>query len=52
MGKRFTEIGDERRKFIEQQKMFFIATAASDGRVNLSPKSMDPLRVMDDNRVV
>ena len=52
MGKRYNEIGDERREFIEQQKMFFVATAASDGRVNLSPKGMDSLRVMGDNRVV
>ena len=52
MGKRFTEIGDERRRFIEQQKMFFVGTAAPGGRVNVSPKGMDSLRVMDDNRVV
>ena len=52
MGTRFTEIGDERREFIEQQKMFFVGTAAPGGRVNVSPKGMDSLRVMDDNRVV
>ena len=52
MGKRFTEIGDERREFIEQQKMFFVGTAAAKGRVNVSPKGMDSLRVLGDNRVV
>ena len=52
MGKRFTEIGDERREFIEKQKMFFVGTAAPDGRVNVTPKGMDSLRVMSDNRVV
>ena len=52
MGKRFTEIGEERREFIERQKMFFVGTAAPDGRVNVSPKGMDSLRVMDDNRVI
>ena len=52
MGKRYNEIGDERREFIEQQKLFFVATAAPNGRVNLSPKGMDSLRVMGDNRVV
>jgi len=52
MGKRFTEIGAERREFIEKQKMFFVGTAAPDGRVNVSPKGMDSLRVLDDNRVV
>ena len=40
------------RKFIESQQMFFVATAAPDGRVNLSPKGMDSLRVLGDNRIV
>lgn len=39
-------------EFIGQQPMFFVATAASDGRVNLSPKGMDTLRVMDERHVV
>ena len=52
MGKRFTEIGDERREFIERQKMFFVGTAAPEGRVNVSPKGMDALRVLGDTRVV
>ncbi len=52
MGKRFDEIGDQRREFIERQKMFFVGTADSDGRVNVSPKGMDSLKVLGDNRVV
>ena len=52
MGKRFNEIGDQRLEFIEQQKMFFVGTADSDGRVNVSPKGMDSFKVMGDNRVV
>lgn len=40
------------RAFIERQKLFFVATAAADGRVNLSPKGMDSLRIIDDNRIV
>lgn len=40
------------RKFIERQKLFFVATAAGDGRVNVSPKGMDTLRVVDGNRIV
>jgi len=52
MGKRFDNIGDQRRGFIEQQKMFFVGTADSDGRVNVSPKGMDSLKVIGDNRVV
>lgn len=52
MGKRFDAIGPEHRSFIEAQKMFFVATAAPDGRVNMSPKGHDTLRVIDENRVV
>lgn len=40
------------RAFIERQKMFFVATAAGDGRVNLSPKGMDTLHIVDDNRII
>ncbi|MCU0912376.1 MAG: pyridoxamine 5'-phosphate oxidase family protein [Rhodobacteraceae bacterium] len=40
------------RAFIERQPMFFVATAAPEGRVNLSPKGMDTLRILDDRRIV
>lgn len=52
MAKRFTEIPAQLRRFIEAQKIFFVATAAADGRVNVSPKGMDSLRVVDSNRVI
>ena len=52
MAKRYTEISDRLKQFIEVQKIFFVATAAADGRVNVSPKGMDSLRVIDNNRVV
>ena len=39
-------------KFIERQPMFFVATAAADGRVNVSPKGLDSLRVLGPNRIV
>lgn len=40
------------RSFIERQQMFFVATAAPDGRVNLSPKGLDALRILSDTRIV
>ena len=52
MGSRYPAIGSEHRAFIERQPMYFVATAAPDGRVNVSPKGMDSLRVMDANRVI
>ncbi len=36
------------RKFIERQHVFFVATAAETGRVNLSPKGADSLRILSD----
>ena len=39
------------RAFIEAQPVFFVATAAETGRVNLSPKGADSLRVLDDTRI-
>lgn len=38
--------------FIGEQPLFFVATAAPQGRVNVSPKGMDSLRVLDPHRVV
>lgn len=51
MGKQYTAIKDDHRAFIEAQKMFFVATAAPTGRVNVSPKGMDSLRVLTPNRI-
>lgn len=52
MGKQYTAIPDKLKQFIEAQKIFFVGTATADSRVNLSPKGMDSLRVLDANRVV
>jgi len=38
--------------FINEQNLFFVATAAADGRVNVSPKGMDTLRVPEEDRIV
>lgn len=39
------------RRFIESQKVFFVATAAEDGRVNVSPKGADSLRILSDHNI-
>jgi hypothetical protein len=53
MAKPHDHINPEHRAFIEAQQMFFVATAplAPGGRVNISPKGLDTLRVLDDRRV-
>lgn len=52
MGKRMDYIREDHQQFIEQQKIFFVATAKSDGRINLSPKGSDSFRVLGPNRVM
>ena len=52
MAKKLPEITEELRAFIERQHIFFVGTAAEDGRVNVSPKGMDTLRVIDGNKLV
>ena len=37
--------------FIERQPVFFVATAAPDGRVNVSPKGMSTLQILNDAHV-
>jgi len=50
MGKVVAAIDPQLRAFIEAQPVFFVATAPSgdDGHVNLSPKGLDTLRVLDE----
>jgi hypothetical protein len=45
------ELSDALRRFIEAQHIFFVATAADEGRINLSPKGMDTFRCLDERRV-
>ncbi len=52
MGQQYSEILDKLKQFIEDQKMFFVGTATADSRVNISPKGMDSLKVISNNRVV
>ena len=52
MAKQFDQINDDHRQFIEEQHIFFCGTAADEGRVNISPKGMDSLRVMGPNRII
>jgi len=51
MAKQYEHIDDAHRAFIAQQKIFFVGTAGAEGRVNVSPKGMDSLRVLGLNRV-
>lgn len=52
MGNKSTSLNKHHKQFIEQQKLFFVATAAPTGYINLSPKGTDSFRVVNDTRVV
>ncbi|MCA6074982.1 pyridoxamine 5'-phosphate oxidase family protein [Fulvivirga sedimenti] len=52
MGKRSESITPELQDFIEKQHIFFVGTAMTEGRVNISPKGMDSLRVLGPNKVI
>ena len=52
MAQQFPALAAEHTAFIEAQHLFFVGTAAPEGRVNVSPKGMDSLRVLGPNRVV
>ena len=51
MARFYPALDDKFKAFIAQQHIFFVATAPHDGRINLSPKGLDGLRVLDDKRV-
>ena len=51
MAKQYPQISERFAAFIAAQKIFFVATATADSRVNLSPKGMDSLRLLSSTRV-
>ncbi len=50
MAKFFPELTSSHCNFIGEQKLFFVASAPNDGRVNLSPKGMNMFRVLGPRR--
>ncbi len=51
MAKFFDELTPKLIDFIREQKLFFTGSAPAEGRVNVSPKGMDCLRVIDEQTV-
>jgi len=52
MGEKYLEIPERQIEFIGKQRMFFVGTATADGKINISPKGMDSLRILSPNRVL
>ncbi len=51
MGKQFSELNQKHINFIQAQNIYFVATAADTGHVNLSPKGGDSLRVLGPSKI-
>lgn len=52
MAKQFPHLEPHHHRYIEAQHMFFTASAAPTGHVNMSPRSTDMFRVLGDNAVM
>jgi hypothetical protein len=52
MAERFDKLTEKQIEFIRQQHIFYVGTAGAEGTVNVSPKGMDTLRVVNEHQVV
>ena len=52
MGKIYDRIIDKHADFIIRQQLFFVASASADSRINVSPKGLDSLRIINPKQVV
>jgi predicted pyridoxine 5'-phosphate oxidase superfamily flavin-nucleotide-binding protein len=48
---KFNSIEPAHRSFIENQKIFFVATAPKSGKINLSPKGLESFHIDDEKTV-
>ena len=51
MAEFFDALTEQHIAFVERQPIFFVATAAADARINLSPTGMDCFRVLSPARI-
>ncbi|WP_296721337.1 pyridoxamine 5'-phosphate oxidase family protein [Erythrobacter sp.] len=51
MSELFDRLNDDHIAMIAAQPVFFVATAAAEGRINLSPKGYDAVRVLGPSRL-
>jgi len=51
LGTTYDSIQPDHEKFIKEQRIFFVGSAASTGHVNISPKGHDVFRILSPNKV-
>ncbi len=52
MAKKYSQLDKEHIGFINSQHIYFVASAGEEGFVNVSPKGMDSLRVINETKVL
>ena len=52
MAKQYPALTERLIEFISEQKIFFVGTATADSRINVSPKGMDSLRILNNNKLI
>jgi hypothetical protein len=52
LSKFYTELDGKLQEFITSQKIFFVGTASQESRVNVSPKGMESLRILNVNQLI
>ena len=52
MSEQFERLEEEHQRFIESQKIFFVASAAREGRVNVSPKGQESLSIIGPSEIL
>lgn len=51
MGQQYSELSEKHIEFISAQKIYFVGTATADSKINISPKGMDSLKVLNHQTV-
>jgi hypothetical protein len=51
MGQQYQELNQKHIDFIKQQKIYFVGTATTESKVNISPKGQDSFRIISSTRV-
>jgi len=52
MGKKYSSLNTRLIHFINKQHLFFVGTAQAEGRVNISPKGLDTLFILNENELI
>jgi hypothetical protein len=52
MAKQFEALNPDHRDFIQRQSIFFVSSATAGSRVNISPREISALRIVDENSVI